>query len=100
MSSGKSFCNIFVILIEGILVFINTIRLHFYEFFFKFYQGSGTEFFPFYLDDNYSIITFRKEFRKDIISEEIEKEIESEKAKEEINKAIHTIEEKFFRKGK
>ena len=89
--------NIIVILLEGILVFINTIRLHFYEFFFKFYKGTGTEFFPFYLDNTYSKITFRTDFEKDIISEEIEKEIEPKRAKEEVDKAISFIEKKYFK---
>ncbi|MHA2429866.1 MAG: V-type ATP synthase subunit I [Promethearchaeota archaeon] len=94
---GLIFGNLVVILLEGILVFINAIRLHFYEFFFKFYQGTGTEFFPFYLDEDYSIINFRKEISKDIISEEIEKEMETEKTKEVIDEAIKIIEDKFFR---
>ncbi|MFX0175242.1 MAG: V-type ATP synthase subunit I [Candidatus Hodarchaeota archaeon] len=96
---GLIFGNLVVILLEGILVFINTIRLHFYEFFFKFYKGSGTEFFPFYLDETYSIITFKKEISRDIISEEIEKEIEPKKAKEVIDEAISLIEDKFFKKA-
>jgi len=89
--------NIIVILLEGILVFINTIRLHFYEFFFKFYKGTGTEFFPFYLDNDYSKITFRAYLEKDLISEEIEKEIEPEKAKQDIDEAIKYIEKKYFK---
>ncbi len=89
--------NVIVILLEGILVFINTIRLHFYEFFFKFYKGTGTEFFPFYLDNNYSAITFRVDFEKDLISEEIEKEFETKKAKEEVDKAISYIKSKYFK---
>ena len=89
--------NVIVILLEGILVFINTIRLHFYEFFFKFYKGTGTEFFPFYLDNNYSAITFRVDFEKDLISEEIEKEFETKRAKEEVDKAISYIESKYFK---
>ena len=36
--------NIFVIALEGLIVFIHTLRLHFYEWFSKFYQGNGTEF--------------------------------------------------------
>ena len=39
--------NVFVIALEGLIVFIHTIRLHFYEWFSKFYLGSGTEFKPF-----------------------------------------------------
>ncbi|MFW9771763.1 MAG: V-type ATP synthase subunit I [Candidatus Thorarchaeota archaeon] len=89
--------NIIVILLEGILVFINTIRLHFYEFFFKFYKGTGTEFFPFYLDNDYSKIIFREHLEKDVISEEIEKEIEPEKAKKDIDEAISYIEQKYFK---
>lgn len=96
---GGIFGNMIVILLEGLLVFINTIRLHFYEFFFKFYQGSGIDYFPFYLDNNYSILKFRAEAEKDIISEEIEREIEREidmqLVKEEIDKAISYISKKF-----
>jgi vacuolar-type H+-ATPase subunit I/STV1 len=90
--------NIIVILLEGVLVFINTIRLHFYEFFFKFYKGTGTEFFPFYLNSNYSEVKFRVDFEKDLISEEIQKEIVSKKAQEEVDKAITYIEGKYFNK--
>ena len=39
--------NIFVIALEGLIVFIHTLRLHFYEWFSKFYQGTGSEFQPF-----------------------------------------------------
>ena len=39
--------NIFVLALEGLIVFIHTLRLHFYEWFSKFYQGTGTEFSPF-----------------------------------------------------
>ena len=39
--------NIFVIALEGLIVFIHTLRLHFYEWFSKFYQGTGKEFSPF-----------------------------------------------------
>ena len=38
--------NLFVIALEGLIVFIHTLRLHFYEWFSKFYQGIGTEFNP------------------------------------------------------
>jgi len=88
--------NLVVILLEGILVFINAIRLHFYEFFFKFYQGSGTDFFPFYLDDDYSIINFKIISEKDVISEEIEREIDAKDLKEDLDKAISYISDKFF----
>jgi V/A-type H+/Na+-transporting ATPase subunit I len=39
--------NLFVIALEGLIVFIHTLRLHFYEWFSKFYQGTGTPFQPF-----------------------------------------------------
>ncbi len=39
--------NIFVIALEGLIVFIHDLRLHFYEWFSKFYQGTGSEFTPF-----------------------------------------------------
>ena len=39
--------NIFVIALEGLIVFIHTLRLHFYEWFSKFYAGTGIEFKPF-----------------------------------------------------
>ncbi|NVM34866.1 MAG: hypothetical protein HWN81_04675 [Candidatus Lokiarchaeota archaeon] len=92
---GSIFGNLIVILLEGLLVFLNTIRLHFYEFFFKFYQGAGIEYFPFYLDNNYSIMRFRGEIEKDIISEEIEKEFDTTIIKEEIDKAKMYISKRF-----
>jgi V/A-type H+-transporting ATPase subunit I len=39
--------NAFVIAFEGLIVFIHALRLHFYEWFSKFYQGTGTPFVPF-----------------------------------------------------
>jgi vacuolar-type H+-ATPase subunit I/STV1 len=92
---GQIFGNMIVILIEGILVFINALRLHFYEFFFKFYQGSGIDYFPFYLDNDYSMLKFRAEAEKDIISEEIDREIDTKLVKEEIDKAINYIKKKY-----
>jgi V/A-type H+-transporting ATPase subunit I len=41
------FGNIFVLALEGLIVFIHTLRLHFYEWFSKFYAGTGTQFNPF-----------------------------------------------------
>ena len=92
---GAIFGNMIVILLEGLLVFINTIRLHFYEFFFKFYQGSGIEYLPFYLDDYFSVLNFRIGIEKDIFSDEIEKEIDIKLIKEEVDKAISYITKKF-----
>ncbi len=93
---GLTFGNIVVIAIEGLLVFINALRLNFYEFFFKFYSGTGTKFYPFYLDNNFSIINFKLSAEKDIISEEIEKEIESKRIHEDIVEATKVISKKYF----
>ena len=41
--------NIFVIILEGLLVFVQTLRLHFYEFFSKFYEGSGIQHKPIFV---------------------------------------------------
>lgn len=88
--------NIFVILLEGVLVFLNTMRLHFYEFFFKFFRGSGTEFIPFHLTSQFSVIEFKVEKERDLILEDIEKEIETKKSIEDINKAKSIISNKFL----
>src|SRR5258706_8120691 len=40
------FGNIFVIMLEGFIVFIQTMRLHYYEFFTKFFQGGGSTYEP------------------------------------------------------
>ncbi|TFG22398.1 MAG: hypothetical protein EU533_04340 [Promethearchaeota archaeon] len=93
---GLIFGNIVVILLEGVLVFLNAIRLHFYEFFFKFYEGLGTEFLPFVLEENYSNMKFQLATSKDFISTEIEKEIETKKSKDEIDKARKFISKEFF----
>ncbi len=92
---GLIFGNMIVILLEGLLVFLNTLRLHFYEFFFKFFQGSGVGYIPFRLDSEYSIINFKAITEKDIISEEIDKEIETESIREEIDKAFKYISKKY-----
>lgn len=92
---GSIFGNMIVILLEGLLVFINSMRLHFYEFMSKFYQGAGIEYFPFYLDDDYSTMVFRVGAERDIISEEIEKEFAVKSGKEDINKAVDYISKKY-----
>ncbi|MFX1503528.1 MAG: V-type ATPase 116kDa subunit family protein, partial [Promethearchaeota archaeon] len=93
---GLTFGNIVVIAIEGLLVFLNALRLNFYEFFFKFFRGSGTEFYPFYLDNNFSNIKFKISTDKDVIFEEIEKEIESKKTREDIIEATKYISKKYL----
>jgi vacuolar-type H+-ATPase subunit I/STV1 len=93
---GSVFGNMIVILLEGLLVFINAIRLHFYEFFFKFYQGSGVNYIPFYLNENYSVIIFEVSSIKDVISEEIEREIESKVSHDDIIKAEKLVSKKYF----
>lgn len=91
------FGNAMVIILEGMLVFINAMRLHFYEFFFKFYRGEGIEFRPFSLNNKYSRIIFKPEPQKDIISEEFENLFEVKKSKDSIEKAIKIVSDKFLR---
>jgi V/A-type H+-transporting ATPase subunit I len=58
------FGNIFVLALEGLIVFIHTLRLHFYEWFSKFYAGTGTEFTPFKQNFVYTNLTL-KDRKKD-----------------------------------
>ncbi len=51
--------NLFVLALEGLIVFIHTLRLHFYEWFSKFYQGTGTEFNPFKQKFSHTIMTLK-----------------------------------------
>jgi len=88
--------NLVVILLEGVLVFINSLRLHFYEFFSKFYQGSGISYSPFYLKDFYSLIQFQINPEKDIISEEMEKTIRIKNAKENIDRAVDYLKGRYY----
>jgi V/A-type H+-transporting ATPase subunit I len=53
--------NIFVIAFEGLIVFIHTLRLHFYEWFNKFYEGTGVEFNPYKQNHQYTEVVFKKE---------------------------------------
>jgi V/A-type H+-transporting ATPase subunit I len=55
------FGNIFVLALEGLIVFIHTLRLHFYEWFSKFYSGAGTEFRPFKQKFSHTTLTLTKE---------------------------------------
>ena len=50
--------NILVIAFEGLVVFIHTLRLHFYEWFSKFYEGMGVEFQPFKYHQRYVEILY------------------------------------------
>jgi V/A-type H+/Na+-transporting ATPase subunit I len=52
--------NIFVMAFEGLIVFIHTLRLHFYEWFSKFYQGSGVAFNPFKQRNKYTKLIFKQ----------------------------------------
>ena len=53
--------NIFVIAFEGLIVFIHTLRLHFYEWFSKFYEGTGTAFQPFRFQQRFTEIILKQE---------------------------------------
>jgi V/A-type H+-transporting ATPase subunit I len=54
--------NFFVLALEGLIVFIHTLRLHFYEWFSKFYAGTGSEFNPFKQKYNHTdLVLERKE---------------------------------------
>lgn len=50
--------NAFVMILELLLVMIQNVRLHFYEFFSKFYTGGGSEFSPFKISDRFSKLYF------------------------------------------
>lgn len=50
--------NLFVIVLEGILSFIHTLRLHFYEFFGKFYAGDGVAYHNTKIKNDFSEIHF------------------------------------------
>jgi V/A-type H+-transporting ATPase subunit I len=51
--------NVFVLALEGLIVFIHTLRLHFYEWFSKFYAGTGTEFKPYKQNFTYTKLTLK-----------------------------------------
>ncbi len=52
--------NVLVIVLEAVIVFIHTLRLHFYEWFSKFYQDNGKPFQPFKQNFIYTKIKFMK----------------------------------------
>ncbi|MCW3996608.1 MAG: hypothetical protein NWE98_10750 [Candidatus Bathyarchaeota archaeon] len=56
--------NIFVIALEGLIVFIHSLRLHFYEWFSKFYQGTGTPFAPFKQTSEYAEVMLTQKTAK------------------------------------
>jgi V/A-type H+-transporting ATPase subunit I len=58
------FGNIAVMALEGLIVFIHTLRLHFYEWFSKFYAGTGTEFNPFKQSFIYTQLTLKDKNEK------------------------------------
>ena len=88
--------NISVIVLEGLLVFIHDLRLHFYEFFSKFYQGSGIEFKSFVMSEEYSNIYFEVKKREDKISEELDKLINPQD-KKDLDKARSKVISKFIK---
>ena len=49
--------NILVLVLEGLIVFIHTIRLHFYEWFTKFYGAGGIKYDPFIVERKYTELT-------------------------------------------
>jgi len=57
--------NVFVIALEGLIVFIHTLRLHFYEWFSKFYQGTGSQFKPFKQNFEHTDLTIKDKNKKD-----------------------------------
>jgi V/A-type H+-transporting ATPase subunit I len=50
--------NLIVIVLEGFLVFIHTLRLHFYEFFGKFYAGDGILYHNIQIKNDFSEVKF------------------------------------------
>ncbi len=56
--------NLLVLALEGLIVFIHTVRLHFYEWFSKFYQGTGTPFMPFRQNFVYTEVTLKQKTSK------------------------------------
>lgn len=52
--------NVFIILLEGLVCTIQSMRLEYYEFFGKFFHGDGKEFQPFSLKNNYFALEAKK----------------------------------------
>ena len=53
--------HVAVVLFEVLIVFINCLRLHYYEFFGKFYTGDGIQYIPFSLRKQFSKLEFKIE---------------------------------------
>jgi V/A-type H+-transporting ATPase subunit I len=51
--------NAFILTFEVLMVLVQTLRLHFYEWFSKFYEGTGTHFQPFMYQQRYVEIEFQ-----------------------------------------
>lgn len=47
---------VLILALEGLVVYIHTIRLHFYEWFTKFYKGGGLEYVPFKITREYTYV--------------------------------------------
>jgi len=45
-----------IIIFEGLISFIQTLRLHYYELFSKFFEAKGEEFKPFKVNRRYTIL--------------------------------------------
>lgn len=50
------FTVMIIMMLEGLVVFIHVVRLHWVEFFLKFYKGEGIEYTPFTLKRTYTIL--------------------------------------------
>ncbi|MFX0088514.1 MAG: V-type ATP synthase subunit I [Promethearchaeota archaeon] len=50
------FTFMIIMMLEGLVVFIHVVRLHWVEFFLKFYKGEGVEYTPFTLKRTYTIL--------------------------------------------
>jgi V/A-type H+-transporting ATPase subunit I len=49
--------NLIIFVMEAFISFVQTLRLHYYEFFSKFYEGQGSKFSPFKVMRKYTFLT-------------------------------------------